>query len=293
MVNLKDELTLDASLLLGIKEPFIDSSKTLRHNRIAYRLPICPYVSSTFVDLEEEFKHLHANVFPRLNALCSERGSYFLPLDFRRSAVDNRSSSDMILKNALNNVWSALPFFICVIGSNYGSHRLPNSDLLSPSVAATTASKSALSLMDSNLLTASTEYPWVLEKDFHCCSMMNLEVILACFLNESHFPKHCYFYIKECCVENAQQENIETLLESESEYAQAQLAELKLQIINKGLPVKFFVTKEELGDALLKDWSEVIMSYLSPFSLHHIHGNLIIFVFIFVLAHNYKLHYFF
>ena len=279
MVNLKDELTLDASLLQDIK--IASSSGEFQLPTInfdsRYRQPISPYISSTFVDLEEEFKHLHSNVFSQLNDLCQERGSYFLPLDFRRTSVDNRSSADLVLKHALDKVNSCLPFFICVIGSQYGMHRPPGSTLISTSAVSTSLSGTipALSVMDQNLLNACANYPWVLEKDFHTCSMMELEVILACFMPEANFPKHCFFYVQEAF--QIVQTNTETILESESEYAQERLHNLKLRIIEKGLPVKFFTSTEELSEQILKDWTNVIMTVLPPVPLHFIQGKFICF----------------
>ena len=274
MVKLKDELALDASLLQGIKNVSLPGKTKLQSLSSSqhHRQPICPYVSSTFVDLEEEFKHLHSHVFPVLNSMCVERGSYFLPFDFRRTAVDNRSTADLILKHALDHVTLSLPFFICIIGSQYGMHRTPNSPPLLPSsISSIAAVVPAMPMMDQNLLNACLSYPWVLEDDFHTCSMLELEIILACFMPETHFPKHCFFYIQESF--HTIQTTTETILESESEYAQERLHDLKARIINKGLSVKFFSSKEELSEQVLRDWSNVVISLLSSPPAHHIQGR--------------------
>ena len=274
MVNLKDELTLDASLLHGVKQ-FSTSNDNFYHNQAgSYQQPICPYICSTFIDLEEEFKYLHAHTFSQLNELCRQRHSFFLPFDFRRTAIENRSSADSILKHSLDNVLSSLPYFLCIIGSQYGKHRSPSSGLLSAAKPGllSTPTPHPLSILDQNLLTASNDYPWVIEENFHACSMMELEITLACFLSETHLPKYCYFYIKETflCQE---QSNIDSFLEGESEYAQNRLYDLKLKIVNKGLPVKFFTSSEDLGEKIFKDWSEIIVSRLSNPGPYQVHGN--------------------
>ena len=277
MVNLKDDLALDASLLNGIKGTSLPNDVKDGCKNIPMRHPpICPYISSTFVDLEEEFKYLHSSVFPQLNDLCHEHGSYFSPFDFRRTAIENRSSADLILKHSLDTVKSSMPFFICIIGSQYGPHRMPSSPLLSlalSSTGASTAQAPNLTMIDQNLLMACHDYPWVVDRDFHACSVMELEVMLACFRPEMHFPKHCFFYIQECVP--TVQSNFETLLESESEYAQGRLHDLKSRIISKGLPVKFFTTKEELARGIYKDWSNVIMTLLPSLPSYHIPGRCI------------------
>lgn len=284
MVKLEDELTLDASLLCGIKEFSSENEKpSYRNAPSSYSKPICPYISSTFFDLEEEFKYLHANVFPQLNELCLERESYFLPFDFRRTAIENRTSADSILKHSLNNVLSALPYFICVMGNSYGKHRPPSSALLSNSKpdSLSIPSTQNLSMMDQNLLTASNDYPWVIEEEFHTCSMMELEITLACFMSETHFPKRCSFYIKESVL-MPEQGHAETFFEGESEYAQNRLLNLKSRIVEKGFPVNFFTSTEDLAEKVFREWSEIILAtFPSPDSCQ-VPGNYLISFFIFL-----------
>lgn len=51
----------------------------------------------------------------------------------------------------------------------------------------------------------------------------------------------------------------------ESEYAKRKIRDLKQRLINRGLPVKFFKTAEELGQMVLEDWAEIIDMLLPPF----------------------------
>ncbi|CAK8688898.1 unnamed protein product [Clavelina lepadiformis] len=289
MVKIKEQLTLDASLLADKGETFLRKEELKSStSTLNYQKPVCPYISSTFVDLEEEFKHLHTHTFVQLNELCNKRGSYFAPLDHRRTALDFRSSSDFILKTALDNVISSAPFFMCVVGNHYGLHKAPDSDLLPASTSyVAVSSQTNLSLMDRNLLAAANHgYPWVLEEQFQMCSMMELEVILACFALEHDFPKYSFIYIKDCYHNYLHKENnllsasniiddsdLDNFFEVESVYAQDRLNDLKRRIVNKGLTVKFFTSKEDLGNLILQDWSEVILSLLPKPSLYFEQGD--------------------
>lgn len=272
-------LALDASLTsplssnmlpTAIDEQSQDVYRSIQRNRQA----ICPYISSTFSDLEEEFKHLHLDTFEKLKQISKSHGCHFDPVDYRRTAIDFRSTSDYILKNALDVIDQSIPFFICIIGNKYGPHvsenapclKLPNNDNIKTQAFSTT---------ERNLLFAASHgHPWVLDVEVQKCSLMELEILAACFLENSSISRHCFFYIKDfyhhllktggnsfnqdTVLQTDYMQEIGTVFEAESDYAQGRLNSLKQRIINKGLPVKYFTSKEVLGNAILNDWTEVI-----------------------------------
>ncbi|GFO15904.1 tetratricopeptide repeat protein gnn, partial [Plakobranchus ocellatus] len=51
---------------------------------------------------------------------------------------------------------------------------------------------------------------------------------------------------------------------SESEEARSKVHDLRQRMINRGVPVRFFRTLEELGQIVLEDWVEVINTVLPP-----------------------------
>ena len=62
-----------------------------------------------------------------------------------------------------------------------------------------------------------------------------------------------------------EQESCLRLYKPENEYADLNIRDLKQRIVNKGLPVKYFQTKEELGQHVFEDWLTIINQLFPPF----------------------------
>ena len=109
--------------------------RLLSHNskrRLQYQLSeaITPFVSSTFIDFEDEREYLVKKIFPQLNLLCVEKGSRFEPLDLRWGISESQKDKGHLIQSCLDYVRHCSPYFICLLGERYGSHRDPKSDLL-------------------------------------------------------------------------------------------------------------------------------------------------------------------
>ena len=61
-----------------------------------------------------------------------------------------------------------------------------------------------------------------------------------------------------------EQDSLLNLYKPENEYADLNIRDLKQRIVNKGLPVKYFRTKEELGQHVFEDWLEIINQLYPP-----------------------------
>lgn len=289
-MKLTDEhLTLDSSLIKPLGANFLNKNlKQVQKDIQTSRHPICPYISSTFSDLEEELKFLHSDTFLKLSDLCQAHGCHFTPMDFRRTAVDFRSTSDFMFKNALDNVRNCLPFFICIIGNQYGPHLPPDHKMIYANHQQQGSVKGCNSTERNLMFAGSHGHPWVLDIDAQKCSIMELEILAACFSKESYFAKHCFFYFKDYYHQLCSHNNVATdsdtlqefgtVLEAESEYAQDRLNDLKHRIIIKGLSVKYFNSKEELGAEIFHDWSEVIKSIFPVPSRDFVPGRYDVFI---------------
>jgi len=281
-MKVEEKLSLDALMIHSGGGRFLqeEQQKALLSN-IKEKQSIHPFISSTFVDLEEEIKHLHTHTFAKLKDFCKTRGCHFAPNDSRRSAIDFRSSSEFTLKHSLDNVTKSVPFFMCIIGKQYGPCRTPDSPKLPSNLdqlhSAISRTSFSLSHIEKNLVFAANHgHPWILEPQMQYCSMMELEVTAACHMTDSNIPQYCCFYFKDYCQPFLRQlgsddnisscgaptihQDMSTVLEAESVYAQNRLNQLKLDIINKGFPVKYFESKEALGQAVFEDWSQIVSS---------------------------------
>ncbi|XP_077971981.1 uncharacterized protein LOC120339237 [Styela clava] len=276
---MKDSIALDAHLITKC-DVDTKSSKILSYPEFQNHQVISPYISSTFDDFEEEFKHLHTDVFPKLNEYCQKRGARFVPVDFRRTVVESRFSSDFALSHALDSIKQCCPFFMAIFGQKYGPHRLPTDSFLNAPAPFGRYIQNAPSNLDQNLLTAGKlGHSWVLEKKWQLCSLMELE-IQAAALEQTSTAKYCFFYIRdfkhsylkktdksfnatsytasEISIESRQSGDELAMFEAESEYAEKRLNELKMRIVKKGWTIKFFSNPTELGHAVLHNWMKVI-----------------------------------
>lgn len=212
--------------------------------------------------LQAEREVLVKHVFPTIDMLCKERGTNCIPVDLRWGINDSQVNSGLVLQLCLDYVRKCSPFFICLLGERYGSHRpvggtpLPGSfEELEPDAH----------WLDKNFMVAySGGYEWIAQESYQHCSITELEIIQACFLEAN--PAHCYFYFrKPDHVDNLytdlpSEERRErlALFEAEDPHSRFMQEELKKRIVTKGLPVQYFRTPEDLTHLVLEDWKRVI-----------------------------------
>ncbi|XP_068955457.1 putative tetratricopeptide repeat protein 41 [Petaurus breviceps papuanus] len=228
--------------------------------------PIRPYVCSTIKDFQEERDFLANNIFPQLNKLCNTRGTYFKAIDLRWPASEAHdplcpnfrrqycSLQSQQLKLCLDYVNNSFPFFLCMLGQTYGEFLREDANFLPTG----TPDLPGLSKVEKNLYVAAHNgYPWVLEN--FTCSLTELEVIQAAFMNDSHF-QYYYFRTGAMLLKALEQEKgkITCPQSRQKEYEKRRIGELKAKIISKGLPVRFYRDLHELGELVFKDWSIVI-----------------------------------
>nr|CCC48719.1 putative telomerase-associated protein, fragment [Trypanosoma vivax Y486] len=80
------------------------------------------FLSSTFLDMENERNALVLDVFPRLRRWVQEAGLHvnILEVDLRWGITEDSSRSDLSTSVCLNEVSRCAPFFLGVLGSRYG-----------------------------------------------------------------------------------------------------------------------------------------------------------------------------
>ncbi|XP_033647263.1 uncharacterized protein LOC117306832 [Asterias rubens] len=248
---------------------FKRSFSGVRH-QISFRQPIRPFISSTFVDFFEERDHLVKRVFPQLNSLCHERGTHFSPIDLRWGINEEQSQSGNVVSLCLDYINSCSPFFICLLGERYGSHRPIDADLLSTDANLDDINEENTNWLDKNYhVAAANGHNWILQEAYQCCSITELEIIQAAYLNDSQYSRF-YFrdvrHIEDKFTDLTDVEREEKLkvYRCENEEVEMRVRDLKRRIVNKGLPVRFFRTVEELAEKVLEDWKFIINQMYPP-----------------------------
>ena len=121
------------------------------------RQVIRPFVCSTFKDFHDERDFLQEQIYPKLNRLCRERGTSFLPVDLRWNKAQCQQNNDHVLRMCLDSIGRCAPFFICLLGDRYGVHRAAESEL---------KDRTTEEWLDRNFeVAAACGYEWVLEQE--------------------------------------------------------------------------------------------------------------------------------
>lgn len=250
-----------------VQEGFIsdedDEEEPERNQKFHIRKPVKPYICSTPGDFNDERDFLLENIFPKLCDLCKLRGGYFSPVDIRWEYDDEQVVGGHLLKLLLDYICKCCPYFICLLGETYGPYRSLDAPKLPKRIL--TINEDADWLDKNYLISASAGYDWVLQEGHQNTSLTELEIIQAAFLNNT---KHCHFYYRQPEHLNykyghlsADERNrLSQIHLPQDEYADLNIRDLKQRIVNKGIPVKFFKTLEELGNHVMKDWTEIIES---------------------------------
>ena len=78
------------------------------------------FLSSTFIDMQEERDYLNRVIFPKFTIECQKRGVDFYPIDLRWGITESQSIDNKTIYFCLKQVDYALPFFIGFVGNRYG-----------------------------------------------------------------------------------------------------------------------------------------------------------------------------
>jgi len=78
------------------------------------------FVSSTFLDMQEEREELVKRVFPRLRRLCESRGVTWGEVDLRWGVTDEQRAEGKVLPLCLAEIRRCRPYFLGLLGRRYG-----------------------------------------------------------------------------------------------------------------------------------------------------------------------------
>ncbi|XP_048404557.2 putative tetratricopeptide repeat protein 41 isoform X2 [Stegostoma tigrinum] len=228
-----------------------------------YRPPVQVVLCSTTEDFQEEINYLENHVFPHLSNLCKSRRSYFKVLDMQWTSHKGHhhlNTDSHKLKVSLDFITKISPIFICMLGQKYGEYCPPDAK----SFPASGTDMEALSRVERNIqIAARNGYSWILHENYQNSSLLELQIIEAALMNDSGFS---FFYFRDSRyvddillnVAPDEMEMIERKYKSRDEHERRRMMELKEKIVDKGLSVEIFRTIEELGEAVMRNCSNVI-----------------------------------
>ena len=202
------------------------------------------FISSTFIDMQDEREELVKRVFPQLRRICEERGVTWGEVDLRWGITDEQRSEGKVLPICLAEINNCRPYFIGILGERYGW--IPEG--IEPSLI--------------------EEEPWLKEHLSH--SVTELEIVHG-VLNNPDMADHALFYFRDPSYidtlpdekrslykEGPTSQELDQFGEEEAcrraQDRKAKLAALKDRIRESGFPrTECYKDSRELGEIVEKD----------------------------------------
>jgi hypothetical protein len=185
------------------------------------------FISSTFLDMQEEREELVKQIFPQLRRLCESRGVTWGEVDLRWGVSDEARAEGKVLPLCLAEIERCRPYFIGLLGERYGwvPEDIPQDPL--------------------------EAQPWLNQ---HRKQSVTAVEILHGVLRNPRMAEHACFYFSRSALCRSRAGFTEEDLGRRD-----QLAALKEDIRKSGFPVaENFSTPQQLGEWVLRDLTAVV-----------------------------------
>lgn len=168
----------------------------------------------------------------------------------------------------MHNIQQSSPFFICLLGHQYGPH-LNDTHRSSSTRRSSLKSRSANSWVDRNLKTASQTGYYHLVNQFTSQHSFLEHQINAALQNEENYPYYRFYYRQVEFLESkfehlpiSEQKEAFALYDAEDEYCDEKMKEIKLKIAKKGIVIKYYSSLEQLHEYIYEDLIELVQGFL-------------------------------
>jgi hypothetical protein len=215
---------------------------------------ITPFVCSNQKEFEDDRRYLKDNIYPKIKRELSNFSIFFDPIQIEWNERDDYVRNGYLIRLLLNNIEKASPFFICLLGYQYGPY------LEKPIIEV-----DAMSWLAKNLLVASqTGYEKVINPSTLQNSLIEHQ-INAALSNQNNYPMYRFYFRQmeyfdekfvQLSIERRKEETKKYL--AENEHCEAKIKELKMSLAKKGLQIKYYKTVEQLGTYVYEDLIDLI-----------------------------------
>jgi nephrocystin-3 len=196
------------------------------------------FISSTFMDMQEERDILVKKVFPQLRRMCYERSVNWTEVDLRWGITDEQKAEGQVLPLCLGEIQRCRPYFIGLLGERYGW--IPEPGTITEDL--------------------SRSHPWLAQHP--SSSVTELEICHGVLL-EPQMQGHAYFYFRDPRFAEAQPDEHRSAFSSEGAESARRLALLKGRIrdASEAQACKLkegYATPRQLGEMVLEDFTTLI-----------------------------------
>ena len=197
------------------------------------------FISSPFIDMQNERDVLVKKVIPKLRRLCMQRDVAFSYVDLRWGVTAQQSESAVSLLLCLREIESC-NMFLGFYGERYGwcvsgEREADKNDLLRRSLAA-----------------ASKEYPWVNEMAHLSVSEIEMRSVIDRKYSANSREKKSWFYLRDPYFVEEVPAHQKHLFQVESEKSQTQLESFKRHL-NKAVAPKHYARPTDIAELVMSD----------------------------------------
>lgn len=194
-------------------------------NNLVDNRQIRVFISSTFSYMENEREYLIRHIFPKLRNMASKHEVTLTEIDLRWGITKEEAQSGKVVELCLNEIDNCIPFFIGIVGHHYGW--IPSKEDIHES---------------ENM---KNQYKWVANDIESQLSVTEMEMQYGVIRREEKV--NAYFYLR----------NTEPQ-EAEIDFPD-KIDKLRKTILNnRRYPVTPYQTLEELGDAVERDFIQLL-----------------------------------
>lgn len=133
------------------------------------------FLSSTFVDMQEERDYLVKKIFPSIKAECRRRGVDFVALDLRWGINEETARSGKVVEICMDEIVRSRPFFIGLVGGRYGWIPQEKDEAITEKLL--------------------IKYPWIQDCVRERLSITEMEMQFGVLSNPD--PVNAYFFLKD------------------------------------------------------------------------------------------------
>ncbi|HEY1853851.1 MAG TPA: tetratricopeptide repeat protein [Solirubrobacterales bacterium] len=198
------------------------------------------FVSSTFRDMAAERDVLVNHSFPRIRALCADRGVAFTEIDLRWGLTDEEVAEGEVLPICLREIRRCRPYFIGLLGERYG--------WVPPAIP--------------DRLRAGQS--WLIPHAGHS-SVTELEILHG-VLNDPEMDHNAFFYIRDAAyigsprflADTDDDPGSRSLFQEPGAEARQKLLSLKDRLRESHYPVRDFGDPDQLGELVVADLTAMV-----------------------------------
>jgi hypothetical protein len=192
------------------------------------------FISSTFIDMQDDRNYLVKYTFPKLRKLCEVRYVNWTDVDLRWGVTNEQVSEGKVLPICIEEIKKCRPFFIGLLGDRYGW--IPD-------------------VIPAELLAKES---WLSEQFTEGKSITEMEILHG-VLNNPEMAKHAFFYFRDKKFSENQISKVQQDYKKENENANLKLKLLKTKIRTSGFPYhEDYSSLEELDQLVFNDFKKII-----------------------------------